>query len=127
MKKSVLVLAATSVFAFANDTTVSATMSLMNQGIQNVQTGLMYNDPQSIKAGIQTLENSNAIFKTVDVSTFIQNNHKVGTTKNINSNLDTNIAALKKAVHEKSFSKISESYGKILNNCMACHQIVRGW
>jgi hypothetical protein len=127
MKKAILALAATTVFSFASDTTVSATMGLMNSGINQVQTGLMYNNTESILDGINTLENSNAIFKKVDVSTFIPNNHKVGTTQKINENLTQNLAALKKAVKAKNFKNISDSYSKVLNNCMACHQIVRGW
>jgi hypothetical protein len=102
-------------------------MGLMNSGINQVQTGLMYNNTESILDGINTLENSNAIFKQVDVSTFIPNNHKVGTTQKINENLTQNLAALKKAVKAKNFKNISDSYSKVLNNCMACHQIVRGW
>jgi cytochrome c556 len=127
MKKIVLALTATAALTFAADTTVSATMSLMNEGMAKVQKGLMYNDTESINEGIKTLENSNAIFKNVDVSTFIPNNHKIGTTKKIGQNLSSELKSLKTALNKRNFTDISNAYSKVLNNCMACHQVVRGW
>lgn len=127
MKKLMLALTLTSVAAFAADTTIAATMQLMNRGIEQVQKGFMYNSKNDILQGIETLENSNAIFKTVDVTTFIPHNQKVRVTQNITSNLEEDLGALKKAIEKNEFTSATEKYGKVVNDCVACHTVIRGW
>lgn len=127
MKKFVLALALTSAAAFAADTTITATMQLMDRGMQQVQKGFMYNSKSDIIQGIETLENSDAIFKKVDVTTFIPNNKKVRVTQNITNNLGEDLAILKKAIENDEFTTATEKYGKVLNDCVACHTVIRGW
>jgi len=127
MKKVILALALTSVATFANDKTIDATMQLMKQGMEQVQKGFMYNSKSDIIQGIETIENSNAIFKNVDVTAFIPKNNKVRVTQNITHNLDSNLKSLKKDIKANKFADATADYGKVLNNCVACHTSVRGW
>ncbi|MDX1809816.1 MAG: cytochrome C [Sulfurospirillaceae bacterium] len=127
MKKTVLALAISSVFALANNTTITATMSLMYQGLNEVQSGFMHNNEKNILQGIDLLENSNAIFKKVDVSVFIPHNNKIQVTKNINANLQHNLKELKSNIENKKYADATKSYANVMNNCLACHTIVRGW
>jgi hypothetical protein len=69
MKKIILALSLTVAASFANDTTINATMDLMNQGLQQVQKGFVYNSKEDILRGIETIESANSIFTHVDVST----------------------------------------------------------
>jgi len=127
MKKMILALAATSVLALANDTTVSATMSLMTQGMNQIQAGFLYSNKKDIAGGIKVVEDANAIFSKVDVSLFIKNNNKIQVTHNINKNVNKHIKALKKAVAADNYSDATKEYGQLTANCIACHKIVRGW
>ncbi len=127
MKKLMLALALTSVATFAADTTITATMQLMEKGMEQVQKGFMYNSKQDIIQGIETLQNSDAIFKKVDVTTFIPNNKKVRVTQNITNNLGEDLVILKKAIENDEFTTATEKYGKVLNDCVACHTAIRGW
>ncbi|MDH4944477.1 cytochrome C [Sulfurimonas sp. C5] len=127
MKKLMLALALTSVATFAADTTITATMQLMEKGMEQVQKGFMYNSKQDIMQGIETLQNSDAIFKKVDVTTFIPNNKKVRVTQNITDNLGEDLVILKKAIENNEFTTATEKYGKVLNDCVACHTTIRGW
>jgi cytochrome c556 len=127
MKKVILALALTSVATFASDKTIDATMQLMKQGMEQVQKGFMYNSKSDIIQGIETIENSNSIFKNVDVTTFIPKNHKVRVTQNITHNLESNLKRLKKDVKAGKFADATAGYGKVLNNCVACHTSIRGW
>jgi len=127
MKKAILAVALMAASTFANDVTVSATMSLMEQGINQVQKGFLYNSKSDIKAGISTLESANSIFNHVDVSTFIKHNNKVQVTKNINANLTADLKALKKDVNAGKFNDATKKYGKVVNDCLSCHTIIRGW
>lgn len=127
MKKVILALVMTSVIALADATTVDATMKLMKQGMDEVQTGFLYNNKEALSKGISTLENANAIFSTVDVTSFIPHNNKVQVTNNINKNLADDLKAFKKSLAEKNFSDATANYGKVLNDCLSCHIIIRGW
>ena len=127
MKKAILAVALMAASTFANDVTVSATMSLMEQGINQVQKGFLYNSKSDIKAGISTLESANSIFNHVDISTFIKHNNKVQVTKNINANLTADLKALKKDVNAGKFNDATKKYGKVVNDCLSCHTIIRGW
>lgn len=127
MKKLMLALALTSVATFAADTTITATMQLMEQGMEQVQKGFMYNSKSDILQGIKTLENSDAIFEKVDVTTFIPNNKKVRVTQNITNNLGEDLTKLRKAIENDEFTTATEKYGKVLNDCVACHTVIRGW
>ncbi|MEA2073601.1 MAG: cytochrome C [Campylobacterota bacterium] len=127
MKKVILTVAFTAITAFASSTTINATMSLMEEGLVQVQKGFLYSSQDDIVRGVETIESANAIFTHVDVSTFIQNNSKVQVTKNINKNLSEHLKALKKDVKAKKYSDASEKYAKVVNDCVSCHTIIRGW
>jgi len=127
MKKIILALSLTVAASFANETTINATMDLMNQGLEQVQKGFVYNSQEDILRGIETIESANSIFTHVDVSTFIKNNSKIQVTKNINQNLTKELKNFKKAVISKDFSDATTQYAKVLNDCVSCHTIIRGW
>lgn len=127
MKKTLLALAVSSVVVMASDTTINATMSLMTQGMKQVQSGLLQGKKAEVVKGIDILEGANSIFKNVDVTTFIPNNKKVQVTKNINENLTSNLKALRKAVEAKNYTDATKLYGEAMSNCIACHTTVRGW
>ena len=127
MKKIVLGMLVSSVIAMADATTIDATMKLMNQGLQEVQSGFVYNNKDGIIRGVETIQSANSIFTHVDVASFIPNNSKVQVTKNINESLSKDLEALKKAVENKQYADATKKYAKVVNDCMACHTIVRGW
>ena len=126
MKKIFLALVASSMMLMASETTVTATMKLMQQGMDQINTGFMLNSKGDIEQGIATLENSSAIFTTVNVADFI-NTNKVTAANNMNKNLTKDIKALKKAMNESKYSEAAKQYSKVLNGCMTCHTITRGW
>jgi len=128
MKKILITLAASAIFALANNnTTVNATMSLMNQGMEKIQKGFLLNQKDMILEGISMTQSANSIFKTVDVKTFIAHNNKVQVTKNINANVDRDLEVLKKDVQKGHFANATAAYGKVMRDCISCHTIIRGW
>lgn len=127
MKKVIVMLTFAVVAVFANETTIFTTMNSMNDGIQQVQKGFVYNSKSDIVAGIETIENANAIFTHVDVTTFIKNNSKVQVTKNINANMAKHLKAFKQDVSDGEYSDATEEYARVLNDCVSCHTIIRGW
>jgi len=126
MKKVILALVACSALTFASESTIDATMKLMKQGMDQIQLGFMYNSKDDIKRGIDTVENSNAIFKHVKVSDFMKSN-KTAVATNINKNMTKDLKALKEAVNSGKYNEATKQYGKVLNECLSCHTIIRGW
>ena len=126
MKKVILALVTCATLSMASETTVDATMKLMKQGMNQIQQGFMYNSKEDIKSGIEIVENSNAIFTHVDVASFM-NNNKVTVANNINKNMTKDLKALKAAVNDGKYADATAQYGKVLNECIACHTIIRGW
>jgi hypothetical protein len=126
MKKTLITLLACSALAMANETTINATMKLMQDGMNQINTGFMINSKEDINQGLATLENANAIFTRVDVAAFIKSN-KVTVAKNINNNLTQELGVLKKAIKASNYAEATTEYAKILNQCVACHTIIRGW
>ncbi len=98
----------------------------MEQGMDKINTGFMLNSKEDIMQCIATLENSNAIFTTVNVSDFIKSK-KVAVVNNINKNLAKDLKALKKVMNESKYSEATKQYAKVLNECVSCHTIIRGW
>jgi len=128
MKKSLLGLALLSTLSFAGEKVdIVSTMKIMEKGMGNIQKGFLYNNPDLVKEGLASLEKGNNIFQTVDVSTFIPNNKKIGVTKNLNRNLKDGIEILKGAIPNRNISQAVEGYSKIIHSCISCHAIVRGW
>jgi hypothetical protein len=127
MKKVILALAFSSATLLASETTVNATMQLMKKGMEDIQNGFLYSNNDMLRSGIETLENSNKTFQNVDVTEFIPNNNKVQVTRNINNSMSNNLDALNKAIASKNLTTATESYGKVMHNCVSCHAIVRGW
>ena len=127
MKKIALALVLASFVASADETTINITMGSMAQGLSKIQAGFLYNNKKDVLDGIKTIEEANSVFKKVDVSSFMPNNKKIQVTKNINHNLEKSLESMKKDVKANKFAQASEDYSKVLNNCMACHTIIRGW
>jgi hypothetical protein len=126
MKKIVLALVTCSVLSIASDTTINATMKLMQQGMNQIHTGFLMNSKDDIKKGIETVENSNAIFTHVDVAHFV-NTQKVTVAKNINKNMSKDLKSLTDAINNAQYTEATKQYAKVLNECVACHTIIRGW
>jgi len=126
MKKIVWILVVCSTMVFSSETTIDATMKLMKQGMDQIQMGFMYNSKDDIKRGIETVKNSDAIFQYVKVGDFM-NSNKVAVATNINKNMAKNLQALQKAVDNAKYSEATKQYGKVLDDCLSCHTIIRGW
>jgi predicted transglutaminase-like cysteine proteinase len=126
MKKVMVALMATASLSMASNITVDATMSLMKQGMDKINSGFMYNNKHDIKAGLSIIENANSIFTTVDVKEFTHSD-KVQVTKNINKNMNDHIKKLREAVNAGKYSESTAQYAKVMSDCISCHTSIRGW
>jgi len=127
MKKIILSILTGAIIVSANsDTTVDATMSLMEKGKNDIQKGFLYNDKALIKEGISIVKDANNIFGTVDVKSFL-NNDKTQVVSNIHKNISKSLKSLEKSINNKEYAKASNQFGKVLNDCVSCHTVIRRW
>ncbi|MEA1955903.1 MAG: cytochrome C [Campylobacterota bacterium] len=126
MKKVMIALIATASLSMASDVAVDATMSLMKQGMNKINSGFMYNSKEDVKSGLAIVESANSIFKTVDVKDFMKSN-KVQVTRNVNKNMAKHIKDLRKAVDAGKYSDATAQYAKVMSDCISCHTSIRGW
>jgi hypothetical protein len=55
------------------------------------------------------------------------NNDKTQVVANITEKLKGNLKKLSKFIDDKKYSDASMQYGKVINDCVACHTIIRRW
>ena len=112
------------------DETLVLNMSQMENGLNNVQKGFLYNAPTLIKSGVSEIHKANALFHNVDASKKYlpkDKQHMSNIAFNAAKRIDTASDELLKALNKKEYSKASQSYSEIVNACTACHAVVRGW
>jgi S1-C subfamily serine protease len=127
MKKLIVLLFASASLALASNTTINATMDLMEKGMNTIQKGFFYNSKALILEGIEVVDNANKIFETVDTKEFTKGNRATQVISNIHGNLAADLKVLRKTVEANKFGAAAEKYGKVLNDCTACHSVIRGW
>ncbi|MGD9970789.1 MAG: hypothetical protein AB7S65_10065 [Sulfuricurvum sp.] len=115
--------------AFASDT-LAVNMSQMENGLNNIQKGFLYNTPVLIKAGVTEIQKADALFHDAEQTKGYlpkDKQHMSNVAFNAAKRIDTASTELLKALDKKEYSKAHQSYSEIVNACTACHAVVRGW
>jgi hypothetical protein len=86
-----------------------------------------YNQKALLLEGADVVESANKIFSTVDTKEFTKGNRAQQVISNIHGNLAADLKAFRKSVQADQFSNASAQYGKMVNDCVACHTVIRGW
>lgn len=127
--KILAVAALLSVGAAADDT-LALNMSQMENGLNNVQKGFLYNAPSMIKGGVAEIQKADALFHNAEATKKYlpkDKQHMSNIAFNAAKRIDSASADLLKALEKKEYTKASQSYSEIVNACTACHAVVRGW
>ncbi len=112
------------------DNTLSINMSQMENGLNNVQKGFLYNNPVLIKEGVAEIHSANALFHNIEETKKYlpkDKKHMSNIAFNASKRIDSASADLLKSLEKKQFSKAHQSYSEIINACGSCHAVVRGW
>ncbi len=134
MKRLLLVLSVFATLASAdNKQTINETMASMEKGMNTIQKGFLYNQKATILEGTEIVINANSIFEKVDVKSFTNGSKATQVISNIHQTIATDLKQFKKVVDEikdNKSNKIADAtklYGKIINDCVACHAVIRKW
>ena len=90
-----------------------------------IQKGFLYNQKASLLEGADAVINANSIFEKVDTKAFTNGSKATQVISNIHGNLATSAKKFKKAVEANKFADATGLYGKIVNDCVACHTVIR--
>ncbi|MBN2870306.1 MAG: hypothetical protein JXK04_05045 [Campylobacterales bacterium] len=115
--------------AMANES-LALNMGKMENGLNNVQKGFLYNTPALIKEGVKEIDNANALFHNTEATKKYlpkEKQHMSNIAFNAAKRIDKASSEMLAALDKKQFSQASQSYSEIVNACTACHAVVRGW
>ena len=115
--------------AYAQDV-MQKSMSIMEQGMTQIQKGFLNNNMELIKEGSILVKKGNDMFSDKKViSQYLPENKKhlknVAATTSERIALSLNVLELN--LDDKAFLNASDAYSDMLNACSRCHSIVRNW
>ena len=130
MKLTKILMAAVLSAGIAQADTMTKSMNMMQQGIEQVQFGFINNNEQMIRDGLKQIAKGNTMFSSEDViKKYLPKDKKHMTNVAVNASkriaLDTNIIELN--LDDKAYTKAAEGYSDMLNACSRCHGIIRSW
>lgn len=128
MKKIILATLLSGASLFANEALIK-NMHDMEQGMDYIQKGYLYNNIELVKNGIAEIQKASQILEKMDTATYLPENKKhmaniaLNSAKKINESLDE----MQKLIDKKEIAKSNDAYSDVLSNCVICHSIVRNW
>lgn len=131
MKLAKLVLACTLSLGVANAGDImQKSMSIMEEGMTQIQKGFLNNNIELIKKGSLLVKEGNSLFNDKKViSNYLPENKKhlvnVAATASERIALDINVLNLN--LDDKAYLNAADAYSDMLNACSRCHSIVRSW
>ena len=133
MKSIKLALAAlvVSTFAYAKGSDVNTIMASMEQGLNNIQKGFLYNSVELIKSGTAQVQKENMVY--LQDRKEIQNMLPKGKQQMENVAMITSQRIEHAAVEINTYLELKEmrkaqdAYTSMVKACSDCHTIVRGW
>ncbi len=110
--------------------TMTKSMNIMQQGIEQVQFGFINNNQQMIRDGLAQIIKGNSMFSDEAlIKKYLPKDkkHMVNVAENASKriHLDANIIELN--LDDKAYTKAAEGYSDMLNACSRCHGIIRSW
>ena len=116
---------------FAQEThDLTAVMAGMENGLNNIQKGFLYNSVALIKSGIdQVVEENKVYHKKNVVESILPENRKqtINVAMLTAQRIDNAAAEIKIYLEAKEMRKAHDSFSNMVKACTDCHVIVRGW
>lgn len=114
--------------ADTNSTSRAETMQNMEKALTTIQKGFLYNDRAILEKGVKGVKKY-----AKDINAFDIKNEK-GSSFHAKKYAETESKAISslasdilKGYDRKSRNRVLDSYRKLQNQCIVCHQLVRKW
>jgi hypothetical protein len=115
--------------ANANET-LSNSMSIMQQGMEQVQFGFINNNEQMVREGVKAIKKGNAMFSDealIKPTLPADKKHMVNVASNASKRITEDAVTIEAHLNNKAYTKAAEAYSDMLNACSRCHSIIRSW
>jgi len=131
MKLVNLLVAATLTVSIASaEDVMKKSMSIMENGMTQIQQGFLNNNLELIKSGSKLVREGNAMFSEKKViAQYLPKNkkHMVNVAENAAKRIDLDVNVLELNLDDKAYINAANAYSDMLNACARCHSIVRSW
>lgn len=115
--------------ASSNDV-MKKSMSIMTEGMGQIQQGFLHNNLELIKSGTQLVKDGNKMFSDKKViAQYMPDDkkHMINVAENAAKRIDLDVSVLELNLDDKAYINAANAYSDILNACARCHSIVRSW
>ena len=112
------------------DDVMKESMSLMQDGMTQIQQGFLNNNEKSVREGVQLVQKGNALFSDAKViKKYLPEDkkHMINVAENQAKRITLDATVLNLNLDEKAYVNASNAYADIMNACSRCHAIVRSW
>jgi len=125
-----MAIATTLSFAATAEEINMKTMAGMENGLNNIQKGFLYNNLDLVKHGAKQIMEENVIYhdKKVIKSILPEGKQQMENIVMITANrIDNALVELNAYIELKDIRKAQDSFINVVKACTDCHNIVRGW
>ena len=112
------------------DDVMKKSMSLMQDGMTQIQQGFLNNNEKSIREGLQLVTKGNSLFsdaKVIKQYLPADKKHMINVAENQAKRISLDATVLSLNLDDKAYINASNAYADIMNACSRCHAIVRSW
>ncbi|MDA7848057.1 hypothetical protein N8972_01065 [Sulfurospirillum sp.] len=125
-----MTIATTISFAASAEDINTKTMAGMENGLNNIQKGFLYNNFDLVRHGASQIREENKIYhdKEMIQSILPKGKQQMENVAMITSNrIDNALTELKIYIELKDIRKAQDAFSDVVKACTDCHNIVRGW
>ncbi len=130
MKLTKILMAVVLSAGIASADTMTNSMNIMQQGIEQVQFGFINNNEKMIREGLVQIKKGNAMFsdeKTIKKYLPNDKKHMANVAANSSKRIALDATVIELNLDDKAYKKAAQGYSDMLNACSRCHGIIRSW
>jgi cytochrome c556 len=130
MKKAFIIslIAATAILAADKGVSKIKTMQSLEDGLDSIQRGLLYNDGSLVMEGVKIIKKNAADINAFNIKNEKDSNFDAKDYAATASKTITKLSEdIKEAYKDGDKQKVLEEYRAIQNECINCHKVIRKW
>ena len=109
---------------------VKSSMSIMEQGMSQIQKGFLNNNTALILEGVKLVKQGNLMFSNKELikkQLPADKKHLTNIAVSQSKRISLDVTVLELNLENKSYIDAANAYSDMLNACSRCHSIVRSW
>lgn len=126
---ALLVIGSLIINAHADNAKIQRCMMKMEDGLRLIQKGYLYDNMATVRLGIAEIRSANDKFSNEEMKNCLPEGkkHLVNISYNTSLGIKNALLKMERLLQENEISKAYDSVPVLLQNCIACHSLVRSW